>query len=337
MILLCFEDKLRLFTSFQILLVKLPSIHIIIPLASDTLFVPAILRNPLVSKNQLAFCNPQSINRKLSLCLMIPKDVLAERAKKLVHRLAVGCTQTYGFSSMSPAVYDTAWVALVQKQVDGRLHWLFPECLQFLLENQREDGIFGNGVSNVDDILNTSAALFALLRHSKSPLATASFLTEVQLRITRSKEALNIRLTLWDVEASDHVGFEILVPAMLQYLENEGVVFEFPQRQELLALNRKKLTKFSPQMIYDQQATTLVHSLEAFVGQIDFDLIMHQKSFGSMMASPASTAAYLINTSIWDDEAEDYLRNVICYGKGQGKGGVPSAFPTTIFEVSWVS
>lgn len=54
------------------------------------------------------------------------------------------------------------------------------------------------------------------------------------------------------------------------------------------------------------------------------------------MASPASTAAYLIHASTWDEEAERYVRKVIVEGQGNGVGGVPSVFPTTIFEMTWV-
>lgn len=54
------------------------------------------------------------------------------------------------------------------------------------------------------------------------------------------------------------------------------------------------------------------------------------------MASPASTAAYLMNATPWDEEAEMYLRKAVKDGPGKGNGAVPSAFPTPIFEISWV-
>jgi hypothetical protein len=45
-----------------------------------------------------------------------------------------------------------------------------------------------------------------------------------------------------------------------------------------------------------------------------------------------------MNTSTWDDEAEAYLRRVL--GREQAskvsRGSVPCAWPTTLFEVSWV-
>ncbi|KAL8679406.1 MAG: hypothetical protein Q9186_004317 [Xanthomendoza sp. 1 TL-2023] len=55
-----------------------------------------------------------------------------------------------------------------------------------------------------------------------------------------------------------------------------------------------------------------------------------------MMASPASTAAYLMNVTVWDVEAERYLRDTVQHCHGQGSGGVPSAFLTPIVEIAWV-
>ena len=56
-----------------------------------------------------------------------------------------------------------------------------------------------------------------------------------------------------------------------------------------------------------------------------------------MMGSPASTAVYLIDSSSWDDEAEEHLRNVISAGPGRGNGSAPTAYPSSLFEISWVS
>ncbi|KAI0172217.1 hypothetical protein GGR52DRAFT_573358 [Hypoxylon sp. FL1284] len=53
------------------------------------------------------------------------------------------------------------------------------------------------------------------------------------------------------------------------------------------------------------------------------------------MGSPSSTAAYLMHISEWDDVAEEYLRDALRDGSGHGCGGVPSAWPSSIFELSW--
>ncbi|KAA8567501.1 hypothetical protein EYC84_010509 [Monilinia fructicola] len=59
---------------------------------------------------------------------------------------------------------------------------------------------------------------------------------------------------------------------------------------------------------------------------------------GSMFGSPSSTAAYLMNASVWDSEAETYLRSVTTQlSSNYPHGGFPSAFPTTIFETVWIT
>jgi hypothetical protein len=89
-------------------------------------------------------------------------------------------------------------------------------------------------------------------------------------------------------------------------------------------------------MLYRKSPTNLVHSLEAFVGTIDYNRVHHQVNDGSRMASPSSTAGYLIYVPSWDDAAEDYLHTVQNQCPEYNSGGFPSAFPTSIFAVFWV-
>lgn len=256
-----------------------------------------------------------------------------QQASALLKSLAQGCTEPTGYGTMSPAVYDTAWVAMIEKTVDGNKQFLFPECFQFLLESQLPSGAWETYASEVDGILNTSAALLALKKHAK---VLAGQLADLESRCAKAEESLLNLLRSWDIDACDHVGFEVLVPALLKQLEQEGASFNFPARKTLMALNAKKLAKFDPQYLYQKHQTTLLHSLEAFTGSIDFDKVAHHKVGGSMLASPSSTAAYLMNTSVWDDESEAYLRTVLNHGAGELRS-LPCAFPTTIFEVTWVS
>ncbi len=41
-----------------------------------------------------------------------------------------------------------------------------------------------------------------------------------------------------------------------------------------------------------------------------------------------------MNTSSWDEDAEEYLRHVVDIKK---VGGVPAAYPSTFYEYTWVS
>ncbi|KAI1384134.1 Ent-kaurene synthase [Hypoxylon trugodes] len=231
---------------------------------------------------------------------------------------------------MSVSVYDTAWLSMLQKPGDSK-QWLFPECFDYILRNQLEDGSWPSYASVLDGVLNTAAALLAVRKHlshdPKSPsLQEVSFKAEVSLtELIRG----------WDVFSCDQVGYEILVTAHLSLLKQEGVALQVPQIEQLESLRELKLSRLPASLVY-KGPSALYHSLEGLIGHIDFDNIAQwREPNGSMMGSPSSTAAYLMNISTWDDHAETYLRDALRNGSGQGCGGVPSAWPSSIFEVSW--
>jgi hypothetical protein len=266
---------------------------------------------------------------------------LKSMAHELVNELTGRLFTPHGISSMSPSIYDTAWVSMIAKpgKFDGKSQWLFPEAFNYLLENQCSDGGWGKNATQTDGLLNTMAAQLSMMKHRDACIAepgTITLIADLDARIKKACHFLQSLFSAWDVESSVHVGFEILIPALLSILEADGPKLNFPGRKSLMALNKKKLSKFDPEILYTNQRTTLIHSLEAFVGLIDFDRVRHHIVSGSMMASPSSTAAYLMNSSTWDEEAEVYIRSAISFSSGNGSGGVPSAFPTTIFEISWI-
>lgn len=266
-----------------------------------------------------------------------PASILADEAATLVHQLANHNDNTYGLGTMTCAIYDTAWVAMVAKEIDGKWTWLFPESFEYLLERQNEDGSWGIYGAEVDGVMNSLAALLALKRHQNKPeLSLAALPHDIEDRIGRAIESIAGQLQAWDVESTMHVGFEYLVPALLNMLEADDIKFQFPGRNKLITINHKKMSRFQPAMLYGEPKITALHSLEAFTGMIDFDRVRHHKTFGSMMASPSSTAAYLMSASTWDLESEAYLRHVVKFGHGKSSGGVPSAFPSSYFETTWV-
>ena len=263
--------------------------------------------------------------------------LIDERARSLVENLAGGCSDGNSIGSMTPAYYDTAWAAMISKALDGQRKWVFPECYDFLLSGQLPNGGWCANGPDIDGIVTTLAALLAMkMRIGGVAVGIEGNSPELSSRIDRAVRYLEKMLKDWRVEVCRNVGFEILVPALLSYLEKEGEMFQFPGRRALMALNAEKLAKFKPELLYGDSQSTLIHSLEAFIGKIDFDRVRHHKINGSLLGSPSSTAAYLMNSSIWDDEAEQYLRTTVKDGCGKGTGGVPSAFPCTTFEVSWV-
>ncbi|KAF5696443.1 ent-kaur-16-ene synthase [Fusarium mundagurra] len=274
-----------------------------------------------------------------------PKDLksdndLVSAARSLLDRALKSHHSYYGLCSTSPQVYDTAWVAMIPKTTDNVKDWLFPECFHFLLKTQAADGSWGQlPTTQTAGILDTASAVLALLSHVREPLQILDVSSdEIGLRIEQGVASLKRQLAVWnDVEETNHIGVELIVPALLCMLEQElGVApFEFPCRDILAKMQGEKLGHFDLEKVYGKPSSVL-HSLEAFLGKLDFDRLSHHLYHGSMMASPSSTAAYLIGASKWDDKAENYLRHVMRNGAGHGDGGISGTFPTTHFECSWI-
>jgi len=280
--------------------------------------------------------------------------LVLDDVKALVKQLVAGLETHGAVGSFSPAVYDTAWLARIKRPgPSGReaqpTCWLFPQCFEYLLRTQEPGGGWPAYASGTDAILNTLAAVVALREHRQVAAESgdenddARSRDGLEARINRAEASLDKMLQGWDVDSTVHVGFEILVPSLLAQLRDARTggeteqQLEFPGRARLMELNGDKLARFRPEMLYTDRQTTLVHSLEAFVGKIDYDRVSHHlDARGSMMASPSATAAYLIHCSAWDAKAERYLADVVAHYEARACGGVPSAFPSLNFEIAWV-
>ncbi|RYP56825.1 hypothetical protein DL771_011600 [Monosporascus sp. 5C6A] len=259
---------------------------------------------------------------------------LLAQSKSLLAFVASQCSS--GGGSFSSSIYDTAWLSMIQKP-PGSGTWLFPECFSFILEHQLSTGAWASYASPVDGILNTAAALLSLKKHRR----VCPDDQDLALRSQKAEAALRRLVAGTDISSSDRVGLELLVLNHLTLLETEGVilgsdVLDPRLLRKLRALRGEKLAKLPTSSVY-AVTSTLHHSLEALIGYIDFNKVGRLLAEnGSMLASPASTAAYLMYASEWDYRAESYLRRVLNRDVGEADGGVPSAWPTTNFEASWV-
>ena len=249
-------------------------------------------------------------------------DILLEQLLEICRSHGVMC-------SMSGSIYCTAWVSMVSKPIDGNLVWLFPSSFQYICDHQQEDGGW-EGEVVVDQIVNTLACLLSMTEHQKTEGDSS-----LKNKIARATAFLNERFLEWDILNTERIAFEIIVPSLLNLLEQNSIEFHFPGLDMLRRLKVEKMSKLNLDLLY-QCPSTMLHSLEAFIGIINFDKIKHHLSKGSMMCSPSSTAAYLMNVSEWDTEAERYLIDAIGNGRRHGEGMVSEVYPITIFEFAWV-
>lgn len=219
--------------------------------------------------------------------------------------------------------------------------WLFPSALQFLLDSQASDGGWHwppRGRECFEGtLLSSLAALFAITQHIKHPYQLTHLQSALNSRLQRGIDFLTGSLDRLPGALPNHVGFEVLVPALLDLLKQEGIQFDFPSRQRLERWKEAKLSKI-PIRNVQQMPSTLLHSVEALYAErdFDFDSLRDRLVGGSVMASPAATAAYLMRANEWDESAEAYLRLVLSSGTGSHWGAVPSASPSTNFELIWV-
>lgn len=260
-----------------------------------------------------------------------------EQAAFLISYCGEAVANTHTFGNLTSSIYDTAWVAILRKPNSPTRELLFPECYQYILNQQHSgSGWEKSPESEIDGIMCTLGGLFALTKNSDIEQDGITP-NEIATRIENGSTFLSAKLHTWDVASCDHVGFEIIIPCMLEHLKEKGLVFTFPGQTLLTELNQLKLAKIHPAVWSGKVQTTITHSLEAFLGKADFSGLRDQRVCGGMGSSPSSTAAYLMSTSPWDDEAEQYIRTVLSSRHSGEIGGVPGMYPTTGFEVLWVS
>lgn len=231
-----------------------------------------------------------------------------------------------------PTFYDTAWVSMLPKpHIESSTDLAFPESFEFLLNHQQANGSWSTCDSREDTILNSLAATLSIQRRcsSLSP-KHEDFLAMLKARVSKAVTFLRSTMTDWEPEAGTLDTFEILAPALLDMLEHEGIIIDFPHRPSLIALNKARLLDFDAQTLCETKRTPMLYFLEAFVGLVDCKNLKKHTVSGAIMKSPASTAAYLLGSEIWDEDSEAYLRNAI-QATGES-GGVPAIFPCNTLE-----
>src|SRR5579859_317732 len=150
-----------------------------------------------------------------------------------------------GVCSMSASVYDTAWVSMISKPVEGKSTWLFPASFGYICDTQQESGGWVGG-DVIDEIVNALACLLSFKRHEKVDPEPS----ELADRIDRATRFLTAKLAVFDSHNTERVAFEILIPSLIDLLEVEGVSLQFPDAENLRKLHQKKMSKINFELLY---------------------------------------------------------------------------------------
>jgi halimadienyl-diphosphate synthase len=224
---------------------------------------------------------------------------------------------------LSDTAYDTAWVAAVPA-VEDRRTTRFPSSLQWLVEHQLPDGSWGGVIRYEHDrVLCTLAALV--------PLATFGRRATDRHAISAGTRYLWQHGHLLAGEAIRPVGFELLLPALVERAQQSGICV--PPHLDIHGSERdEKLNLIPPSVLYSSE-TTVAHSLE-FLGEgADLKgLYAAQSANGALGNSPAATAFLLARAN--EPRAAAYLDS--CLARSGG-AAVPVLYPCERFELLWTA
>ncbi|KAG8375380.1 hypothetical protein BUALT_Bualt10G0094000 [Buddleja alternifolia] len=217
-----------------------------------------------------------------------------------------------GKVEISPSAYDTAWVAMVPAREYSGEKPCYPQCLDWIMENQNPDGSWGLNPGHpylVKDSLScTLACLIALRKWNLG-----------QHQVQKGLEF--IRSNAWAANDKDQfspIGFDIVFPMMINYAKELDLTL--PLNHDLVdSMLRHRDTEI-------RKSQNLEYVAEGLGESFNWNKVLTQKrSNGSLFNSPATTAAALIHCH--DNKCSDYLHSVL----KTSKTWVPTVYPTDIY------
>lgn len=224
-----------------------------------------------------------------------------------------------------PTDYDTSWAARL-KNADGTL--AYPDLLQGLVERQHPDGSWGGRVPYGYDRMLTTLAVVMLLarighrRHDEEARSAGERYVWQQA-------------SKFGQEGEPTVGFEMLLPMLLQEGEGLGLNLPYAQLRRYEEERAKKLTLLPKSQIFKKR-TTALFSLEAFAGGVDLDAVSRLLSEdGTIAGSPSATAWFLNQFPDWRERhprSTAYLEDLL----SRYETGLPTIAPYDVLARAWV-
>ncbi|KAF9593735.1 hypothetical protein IFM89_024739 [Coptis chinensis] len=207
-------------------------------------------------------------------CAQGPKEKIREMFNKI---------------ELSVSSYDTAWVAMVPSP-DSSQQPCFPECLNWLLENQVRDGSWTlphhHHLLIKESMLSTLACVLALRRWETG---------DEHVRKGLEFMELNFGLIM-DKKHTSPIGFDIIFPGMIEYAKDLDLNLPFSPKFVEAMLHKRDLEFERVSKINSKGSKAyLAYTSEGLTKLCDWKEVMKwQRKNGSMFNSPSTTAATFI-------------------------------------------
>ncbi|XP_068654436.1 ent-kaurene synthase, chloroplastic isoform X2 [Aristolochia californica] len=219
-------------------------------------------------------------------------------------------------TELSVSSYDTAWVAMVPSPQSCLLP-CFPQCLNWLMENQLPDGSWGLHCHPrliKDAVSSTLACVLALRKWNAGEVHMEKGLHFIESNIG----------SVMDEKKHSPSGFDIIFPGMVEYAKDLGLVLPLsPAAEDAMFLKRDSELKRSKS---EGREAYLAYVSEGLGKLQDWGEIMkYQRKNGSLFNSPSTTAAALNHLS--DAKGLAYLHSVL----DRFGNAVPTAHPMQLY------
>ncbi|KAK7401598.1 hypothetical protein VNO78_13208 [Psophocarpus tetragonolobus] len=221
---------------------------------------------------------------------------------------------------LSVSSYDTAWVAMIPSPTSPHTPF-FPQCLNWLLDNQLIDGSWGlpdrHPLLLNDALLSTLACVLALKQWGVG-----------EDQINRGLQFIESNITsINDEKQHPLIGFGILFPSMIEYAQQMGINLPIGTTSlEAMMQKREIEIQRASQGNSEGGRAYLAYISEGMLESQDWKTIMkYQGKNGSLFNSPAATAAVF-----------QHLKNAECLGYLQSVlekfgNAVPTIYPLDIY------
>ncbi|XP_039051095.1 S-linalool synthase-like [Hibiscus syriacus] len=226
------------------------------------------------------------------------------------------------YSFVSASGYDTAWLAMIPIHSDPTCS-MFKECLEWVANNQTEEGYWGDcvdahGDPSIDSLPATLACLIALHRWNVGANNIKRGLDFVQENSEKILGKTYDDLPRW---------FAIVFPGMIELAREAGIELAFPSQLNGLLFDifhKRQSLLDAEELVGNQYYPPLLSYLEALPSTYDIceqDITMNLSGDGSLFKSPAATGRAFMATG--NEMTLSYLQMVV----GRCANGVPPTFP----------
>ncbi|XP_058072226.1 ent-kaurene synthase, chloroplastic [Magnolia sinica] len=234
---------------------------------------------------------------------------LEERIREMLFRV-----------DLSVSSYDTAWVAMVPS-LDSPQFPCFPECLNWLLENQWPDGSWGlpdrHPLLCKDALSSTLACVLALRRWNVG-----------REHVKRGLHFIGSNFdSATDEKQHSPIGFDIIFPGMIEYAEDMGLDLPLGPSTINSMLHKRDLELKRVCGAHSEGRKAYLAYVAEGLGKSQNweDVMKLQRKNGSLFNSPSTTAAAL--THLRDAKCLEYLQSLLnMFGNA-----VPTAYPLDIY------